>query len=44
MNVVGVTRGLWLLTWVLQVMPLFFFVGGFSNAKTYESMRRRGRG
>ncbi|HEX2057002.1 MAG TPA: acyltransferase [Actinomycetota bacterium] len=43
-NVVGVTRGLWLLTWVLQVMPLFFFVGGFSNAKTYESMRRRGHG
>ncbi|REK20305.1 MAG: acyltransferase, partial [Actinobacteria bacterium] len=23
------TRGL---TWVLQVMPVFFFVGGFSNA------------
>ncbi|MDQ4124352.1 MAG: acyltransferase [Actinomycetota bacterium] len=43
-NVVGVTRGLWLLTWVLQVMPLFFFVGGFSNAKTYESMRGRGEG
>lgn len=41
-NVVGVTRGLWLLTWVLQVMPLFFFVGGFSNAKTYTSMRDRG--
>lgn len=41
-NVVGVTRGLWLLTWVLQVMPLFFFVGGFSNAKTYTSMRNRG--
>jgi hypothetical protein len=43
-NVVGVTRGLWLLTWVLQVMPLFFFVGGFSNAKTYASMRARGEG
>lgn len=41
-NVVGVTRGLWLLTWVLQVMPLFFFVGGFSNAKTYASLRSRG--
>ena len=41
-NVVGVTRGLWLLTWVLQVMPLFFFVGGFANAKTYTSMRTRG--
>jgi fucose 4-O-acetylase-like acetyltransferase len=41
-NVVGVTRGLWLLTWVLQVMPLFFFVGGFSNLKTYEAARGRG--
>ncbi|HEV2754957.1 MAG TPA: acyltransferase [Actinomycetota bacterium] len=41
-NVVGVTRGLWLLTWVLQVMPLFFFVGGFSNLKTYEAGRARG--
>lgn len=40
-NVVGVTSGLWLATWVLQVMPLFFFVGGFSNLKTYESMRER---
>ncbi len=42
-NVVGVTSGLWLATWVLQVMPLFFFVGGFSNLKTYEAMRRRGQ-
>lgn len=41
-NVVGVTSGLWLLTWVLQVMPLFFFVGGFSNARTYRAMRSRG--
>jgi fucose 4-O-acetylase-like acetyltransferase len=41
-NVVGVTSGLWLATWVLQVMPLFFFVGGFSNLKTYEAARRRG--
>ena len=41
-SAVGVTRGLWLLTWVLQVMPLFFFVGGFSNLKTYEAARRRG--
>ena len=41
-NVVGVTRGLWLLTWVLQVMPLFFFVGGFSNKETYEAATARG--
>ena len=42
-NAVGVTRGLWLGTWVLQVMPIFFFVGGFSNLVAYESFRRRGR-
>ena len=41
-SAVGVTSGLWLLTWVLQVMPLFFFVGGFSNLKTYEASRRKG--
>lgn len=41
-SAIGVTRGLWLLTWVLQVMPIFFFVGGFSNLKTYEAILRRG--
>ncbi|MDQ4028223.1 MAG: acyltransferase [Actinomycetota bacterium] len=41
-NVVGVTSGLWLATWVLQVMPLFFFVGGFSNLKTFNAARRKG--
>lgn len=30
-------------TWVLQVMPLFFVVGGFANAATIGSYRRRGR-
>jgi Acyltransferase family len=40
-NAVGATSGLWLATWVLQVMPLFFFVGGFSNAKTYDAARRK---
>jgi peptidoglycan/LPS O-acetylase OafA/YrhL len=41
-NAIGVTRGLWLATWLFQVMPVFFFVGGFSNLKTYEAMRARG--
>lgn len=36
--------GLWPLTWVLQVMPLFFFVGGFSNLASLRSARRRGEG
>ena len=42
-NAIGVTPGLWLATWFLQVMPIFFFVGGFSNLVTYDSFRRRGR-
>jgi fucose 4-O-acetylase-like acetyltransferase len=36
--------GLWTLTWVLQVMPLFFFVGGFGNATAIRAARRRGDG
>ncbi len=30
------------LTWVLQVMPIFFFVGGYSNALSWRSARRSG--
>jgi hypothetical protein len=33
---------MWILTWIMQVMPLFFFVGGFSNLVTMEALRRRG--
>ncbi len=29
-------------TWVLQVMPVFFFVGGFAHLVTYDSVRARG--
>ena len=28
-NLLTEFRGAWLLTWVFQVMPVFFFVGGF---------------
>jgi len=41
-NAVGLQRGLWLVTWILQVMPIFFFVGGFANAVGWDSARRRG--
>ncbi len=41
-SAVGLTPGLWLGTWLFQVMPVFFFVGGFSNLVTYDSFRRRG--
>jgi fucose 4-O-acetylase-like acetyltransferase len=31
-----------MLSWVLQVMPLFFFVGGFSHYKTVHALARSG--
>ncbi|HEX6674337.1 MAG TPA: acyltransferase family protein [Actinomycetes bacterium] len=43
-NVLSSTPGLWLATWVLQVMPVFFVVGGFSNMVSWEALRRRGGG
>src|ERR1044072_3883535 len=42
-SAVGVTTGLWLATWFFQVMPIFFFVGGFSNLVPLDPSRRRGR-
>ena len=41
-SAIGETSWLWLGTWFLQVIPIFFFVGGFSNLTAYESLRRRG--
>jgi fucose 4-O-acetylase-like acetyltransferase len=29
-------------TWLFQVMPIFFLVGGYTNALSWESARRRG--
>ena len=43
-NVLGMVPLLWLATWALQVMPVFFFVGGFANLVTLDGLRRRGRG
>ncbi len=41
-NAVGVIPGMWVLTWVFQVMPLFFFVGGFSNLVALDTITKRG--
>lgn len=30
------------LTWLFQVLPVFFIVGGFANAASLEAVRRRG--
>jgi hypothetical protein len=43
-NAVGHQSGLWLATWVLQVMPIFFFVGGFSNSVGWRSVTAHGGG
>ena len=32
------------LTWLFQVMPIFFIVGGYSNAVSLESAERKGQG
>ena len=32
------------LTWLFQVMPIFFIVGGYSNAVSLESAKRKGIG
>jgi peptidoglycan/LPS O-acetylase OafA/YrhL len=41
-NPIGTTPGLWMLTWVLQVVPLFFFVGGYAHFRSWERARLRG--
>ena len=38
-NPIGYVSGLWSLTWVLQVMPLFFVAGGFVHARTWAKER-----
>lgn len=42
-NPIGDVRLLWLATWLLQVMPVFFLVGGFSNLASLDAARRDGR-
>lgn len=41
-NPIGYTSGLWALTWLFQVMPLFFFCGGYAHIRTWESAKARG--
>lgn len=41
-NPVGDVPGLWAVTWVLQVMPLFFLVGGFANLAGWDAAMRSG--
>lgn len=41
-NPIDVIPGAWLATWVLQIMPVFFLVGGYVNLRGWRSIRRRG--
>lgn len=40
-NLLAVVPELQPLTWLLQVMPVFFFVGGFAHALSYRSLLRK---
>ncbi|MEO3802460.1 acyltransferase [Nonomuraea sp. B1E8] len=40
----GFTSGLWILTWLLQVLPLFFYVGGHVHLLSWNRARARGVG
>ncbi|MEV4942933.1 acyltransferase family protein [Streptomyces zaomyceticus] len=39
-NLLAVVPGLQVVTWLFQVMPVFFFVGGFSHALAHRSRPR----
>ncbi len=43
-SAIGKTGWLWMATWFLQVIPLFFFVGGFANLTSFRSLKAKGRG
>lgn len=40
-NPIGYVSGLWCLTWVLQVMPLFFMAGGYTHKLAWAKFRDR---
>ena len=41
-NLLELNPDLQIVTWLFQVMPLFFIVGGFTNATSWTSSRERG--
>ncbi|WP_169823252.1 acyltransferase family protein [Aldersonia kunmingensis] len=43
-NPIDYLPGTWAATWVLQVMPVFFFVGGYANLAGWEAITRDGGG
>jgi surface polysaccharide O-acyltransferase-like enzyme len=43
-NPIHTVPGAWLATWLLQVVPVFFIVGGYANSAAWWAARREGRG
>lgn len=43
-NPIGAAPGSWVATWLFQVMPLFFFVGGYSHEVVWRRTREQGGG
>jgi hypothetical protein len=43
-NPIGFTDGLWLATWLFQVLPLFFYVGGYGHLRSWQAAQTRGQG
>jgi fucose 4-O-acetylase-like acetyltransferase len=41
-NLLELSPDLQIATWIFQVMPIFFLVGGYTNALSWESAMRRG--
>jgi peptidoglycan/LPS O-acetylase OafA/YrhL len=41
-NPIGMTHGLFLVTWLLQVMPLFFFIGGHAHTVAWNRASTKG--
>jgi len=41
-NPIGFTKGVWLATWALQIMPMFFYVGGYGHLRSWQKAQARG--
>lgn len=39
-NPIGFTRGMWAITWLLQVMPVFFFIGGYTHRLAFDNYEK----
>jgi hypothetical protein len=41
-NPIGFTTGLWIATWLFQVMPLFFYIGGYGHLVAWTRAHAQG--